>query len=195
MTDLRERGNFRSCGPFKVDLYLIMSCQHRLTNWSKSGAPRPGARNGVNVCSRLLSQLAPVQNRWAQLCAGQIDLRQRRHDPNRRATRGHGGRQDRRHAWPKLLAVSPAAPPCLARTGRSPPAGSAPTGLNADGHREILRGEPDGRDPEGPQREVVVHVERPSRCGRRRVMIVIVFPLRRPAVTAASHPSDEAKPT
>ena len=51
---------------------MIMECQHRLTKWSRTGAPRQRARNGVNVCSRLLGRLTPVQDRWAQVRAGRI---------------------------------------------------------------------------------------------------------------------------
>jgi hypothetical protein len=37
--------------------------------WSNSGARRRGRRNGVTVCSRLLSRLATADARWAQLAS------------------------------------------------------------------------------------------------------------------------------
>jgi hypothetical protein len=72
MSDLRRRAYCRSCRALIVDLQMIMACQHRLTKWSKTGAPRQRARNGVNVCSRLLGRLTTVEDRWAQLRAGWI---------------------------------------------------------------------------------------------------------------------------
>ena len=51
--------------------YLLSVLCGRLIdrNWSKSGALVFRLRNGVTVCSRLLSRLATADTRWAQLAS------------------------------------------------------------------------------------------------------------------------------